>query len=77
MAATVGCYTRLAELDDRCPKPRIVTKTLPGEVFERECTDWLERLDRGEQVVVNLRVPRENATENVADDRPQVRQVLR
>jgi hypothetical protein len=42
----------------------------------RECSDWLERLDRGELVVVNLREPTELQTEYVAVDRAQVRHVL-
>jgi len=42
----------------------------------RECTDWLERLDRGELVTVNLHEPSEVATEFVAVDKAQVRHVL-
>jgi hypothetical protein len=42
----------------------------------RECTDWLERLDRGEVVTVNLNEPTEVATNYVAVDKVQVRQVL-
>jgi hypothetical protein len=42
----------------------------------RECTDWLERLDRGEVVTVNLNEPSEVATEYVAVDKAQVRHVM-
>jgi hypothetical protein len=42
----------------------------------RECTDWLERLDRGEPVAVNLHDSSDVATEYVAVDGTQVRQVL-
>jgi len=43
----------------------------------RECTDWLERLDRGELVTVNLRDTNDLATEYVPVDRAQVRQLMR
>jgi hypothetical protein len=43
----------------------------------RECSHWLERLDRGELVAVNLREPSELVTEHVPVDRAQVGQVLR
>jgi hypothetical protein len=42
----------------------------------RECSDWLERLDRGEVVSVNLHGPSEVATDYVAVDKVQVRHVL-
>jgi len=42
----------------------------------RECTDWLERLDRGELVTVNLHEPSEVTTEFVAVDKAQVRFVM-
>lgn len=45
------------------------------EVF-RWCLDWLERLERGEQVVVNLRPATEDATEYVRFDHARVRRVL-
>ena len=40
------------------------------------CLDWLERLERGEQVVVNLRPDTEDATEYVQFDQARVRRVL-
>jgi IclR helix-turn-helix domain len=45
------------------------------EVF-RWCLDWLERLERGEQVVVNLRPDTEDATEYVRFDQARVRRIL-
>ena len=46
---------------------------LTGELEAlRQCREWLERLDRGERVVVNLRPE----TEYVAFDRPRVLRVL-
>ena len=38
----------------------------------RRCTDWLQRLERGENVVVNLRPDEDFETEFVAFDRPRV-----
>ena len=42
----------------------------------RRCHEWLERLDRGERVVVNLRPETDPETEYVAFDRPRVLRVL-
>jgi IclR helix-turn-helix domain len=42
----------------------------------RRCREWLERLDRGETVVVNLRPETDPETEYVAFDRPRVLRVL-
>src|SRR3954449_8694794 len=42
----------------------------------RRCREWLERLERGEQVVVNLRPETDPETEYVAFDRPRVLRVL-
>jgi hypothetical protein len=42
----------------------------------RWCLDWLERLERGEQVVVNLRPDTEDVTEYVQFDQARVRRVL-
>ena len=43
----------------------------------RRCTDWLQRLERGESVVVNLRPDEDVETEFVAFDRPRVVRSLR
>jgi len=42
----------------------------------RRCTDWLQRLERGENVVVNLRPDEDVETEFVAFDWPRVVRVL-
>jgi hypothetical protein len=42
----------------------------------RRCHEWLERLDRGERVVVNLRPETDPETEFVAFDRPRALRVL-
>ncbi len=50
---------------------------LAGEMDAlRRCRDWLERLERGEKVVVNLRPETDPETEYVAFDRPRVLRVL-
>jgi hypothetical protein len=50
---------------------------LAGELEAlRRCREWLERLDRGETVVVNLRPETDPETEYVAFDRPRVLRVL-
>ena len=50
---------------------------LAGELEAlRQCREWLERLDRGERVVVNLRPETDPQTEYVAFDRPRVLRVL-
>jgi hypothetical protein len=50
---------------------------LAGELEAlRRCREWLERLDRGEQVVVNLLPETDPETEYVAFDRPRVLRVL-
>jgi hypothetical protein len=50
---------------------------LAGELEAlRRCHEWLERLDRGEQVVVNLRPETDPDREYVAFDRPRVLRVL-
>jgi hypothetical protein len=43
----------------------------------RECLDWLERLERGEPVVVNLLPEFHDQRDFVAFDRPRVLRVLR
>jgi hypothetical protein len=42
----------------------------------RRCIEWLQRLERGETVVVNLRPDIELETEFVRFDRPRVLRVL-
>ena len=42
----------------------------------RCCIDWLQRLERGENVIVNLRLDTDVETEFVSFDRPRVVRVL-
>ena len=42
----------------------------------RRCVDWLLRLERGENVIVNLRLDTDVETEFVSFDRPRVVRVL-
>jgi hypothetical protein len=42
----------------------------------RRCREWLERLERGERVAVNLRPESDPETEYVSFDRPRVLRVL-
>src|SRR3954469_23101349 len=54
-----------------------VRARLAGELEAlRRCREWLERLDRGEPVVVNLRPETDPATEYAAFDAPRVLRVL-
>src|SRR5438309_1314452 len=61
---------------DRRSQPDVLAR-LAGELEAlRRCREWLERLDRGETVVVNLRPETDPETEYVAFDRPRVLRVL-
>src|SRR5438874_2607486 len=61
---------------DRSSQPDVQAR-LAGELEAlRRCREWLERLERGEQVVVNLRPEGDPETEYVAFDRPRVLRVL-
>src|SRR5947199_9926816 len=62
---------------DRSPLHADLQVLLAGELEAlRRCREWLERLDRGEPVVVNLRPETDPETESVAFDRPRVFRVL-
>ena len=61
---------------DRPSQPDVQAR-LAGELEAlRRCREWLERLDRGERVVVNLRPETDPETEYVAFDRPRMLRVL-
>jgi hypothetical protein len=61
----------------RSPLDPDLKARLAGELEAlRRCREWLERLDRGEMVVVNLRPETDPETENVSFDRPRVLRVL-
>jgi hypothetical protein len=62
---------------DRSPFHADLQGLLAGELEAlRRCREWLERLDRGEHVVVNLRPETDPETEYVSFDRPRVLRVL-
>ena len=60
----------------KAERPKSETEIRSGLAREvevlRRCTDWLQRLERGENVVVNLRPDEDVETEFVAFDRPRV-----
>src|SRR3954452_10046414 len=61
---------------DRPSQPD-VQDSLAGELEAlRRCREWLERLECGEPVVVNLRPETDPETESIAFDRPRVLRVL-
>lgn len=62
-------------LNDGQPSPSQARLTEELEVF-RWCIDWLARLERGEEVVVNVRPETDMETECVRFDRPRVLRVL-
>jgi transposase len=54
-----------------------IQSRLPREVEAlRRCIDWLQRLERGKNVIVNLRLDTDVETEFVSFDRPRVVRVL-
>jgi hypothetical protein len=69
--------TATIERDER-PKPETkIGSRLSREVEAlRRCVDWLQRLERGENVIVNLRLDTDVETEFVSFDRPRVVRVL-
>jgi hypothetical protein len=57
--------------------PAVMQARVTDEVeVLRWCIDWLAQLERGEMVVVNLRLDTENTTEFVRFDQARVRRVL-
>ena len=60
------------------PEPQTKIRTCLAREVEvlRRCIDWLQRLERGETVVVNLRPETEVETEFVSFDRLRVVRVL-
>ena len=71
-----GAWYALDDTNDR-PGRSDLQARLTGELGAlRQCREWLERLDRGERVVVNLRPETDPETEYVAFDRPRVLRVL-
>ena len=66
------------EHDAAPPPPQTHMQARVAEEVEvlRWCLDWLARLERSEQVMVNLRPDTEDATEYVRFDQARVRRVL-
>lgn len=62
----------------RQPEPETEIRSRLAREVEvlRRCAEWLHRLERGENVVVNLRPDEDVETEFVAFDRPRVVRVL-
>jgi hypothetical protein len=71
-------HTAASEQDAEPPPAhaRIQTRVAAEVEVLRWCLDWLERLERGEQVVVNLHPNTEDATAYVRFDQARVRRVL-
>jgi len=59
------------EVDAEQPEPETEIRSRLAREVEvlRECLDWLQRLERGESVVVNLRPDADIETEFVGFDR--------
>ena len=60
----------------RSSQPEVQARLADELEALRRCHEWLECLDRGERVVVNLRPETDPETEYVAFDRPRVLRVL-
>jgi hypothetical protein len=58
------------------PKTEIRSRLAREVEVLRKCIDWLQRLERGESVVMNLRPDADAETEFVGFDRPRVVRVL-
>jgi hypothetical protein len=67
---------RPSDTDQYAPEASIRPHIASEVEVLRWCMTWLERLERGEQVVVNLRPATEEATEYVQFDQARVRRVL-
>jgi hypothetical protein len=71
-----GGYAPKKEAERAEPETKIQSR-LPREVEAlRRCIDWLQRLERGENVIVNLRLDTDVETEFVSFDRPRVVRLL-
>jgi hypothetical protein len=69
---------QLREQKTEQPKPETEIRSRLAREVEvlRRCADWLQRLERGENVVVNLRPDEDVETDFVAFDRLRVVRVL-
>lgn len=65
------------DADDVAVEDLVLARLTDEVTALRECIDWLERLERGEPVVVNLLPDLHDQRDFVAFDRPRVLRVLR
>ena len=63
--------------DESVAEDRVLARLADEVTVLRECLDWLERLERGESVVVNLLPEFHDQRDFVTFDRPRVLRVLR
>ena len=71
-----GGYAPKEEAERPQPETKIGSRLSREVEALRRCVDWLQRLERGENVIVNLRLDTDVETEFVSFDRPRVVRVL-
>ena len=71
-----GGYAPKKEAERPKPETKIGSRLSREVEALRRCIDWLQRLERGEHVIVNLRLDTDVETEFVSFDRPRVVRVL-
>ena len=71
-----GGYAPEEEAKRPQPETKIGSRLSREVEALRRCVDWLLRLERGENVIVNLRLDPDVETEFVSFDRPRVVRVL-
>jgi hypothetical protein len=67
-----GGYAPKEEAERPQPETKIGSRLSREVEALRRCVDWLQRLERGENVIVNLRLDTDVETEFVSFDRPRV-----
>ena len=67
-----GGYAPKEEAERPQPETKIGSRLSREVEALRRCVDWLQRLERGENVIVNLRLDTDVETEFVSFDRPWV-----
>jgi hypothetical protein len=71
-----GGYAPKKEAERPKPETKIGSRLSREVEALRRCVDWLQRLERSENVIVNLRLDTDVETEFVSFDRPRVVRVL-
>jgi hypothetical protein len=71
-----GGYVPNEEAERSKPETKIGCRMSREVEALRRCVDWLQRLERGENVIVNLRLDTDVETEFASFDRPRVVRVL-